>query len=134
MRKHYSIANLVIPLIAKFLVPDGRYGNATLFVDFLFLPVVLLVLNGWLISKTIERSLLKLSVLAVLGLLLGNVLAYAIWGMWSGMFFNPDAETVYLFRCIIIYQTAFLTIGFFLIAAVRWIWKRGTHDRTVEAK
>lgn len=98
--------NILIPVVLKVLVPDGRYGVVTLAVDFLVLPLSLIVLNIFLIQTKVENSLLKCSALMLAGLLLGTVVGYIIWGMTNAnkSLLSPDDETLMIFQAILIYQ------------------------------
>ncbi len=98
--------NILIPVILKVLVPDGRYGVISLAVDFIILPLALIILNIYLIQSKIESSLLKCFVLMLIGLLLGNAVGYVVWGITSKNLLSPDAETLVISKGIVLYHIA----------------------------
>lgn len=96
--------NILISVIVKVIVPDGRYGIITLAVDFLILPLSLIILNIYLIQSKAESSLLKCFAFMLVGLLLGNVVGYIIWGITSKMLMSPDPETILISQKIAVYH------------------------------
>lgn len=98
--------NILIPVILKILVPDGRYGVITIVVDFIILPLSLIILNIYLIQSKTESLLLKCFALMLVGSLLGNAVGYIIWGISSKNLMSPDAETLVISKAIVLYHIA----------------------------
>lgn len=113
--------NLAIPFIVKICIPDGRYGSLTIIVDTIALPVSLILLNIVIFLNRIEVSFLKYSLFMLGGLLLGDFIGYFIWGITSKNLFNPDAETVWVVKSLIIYHICFVVILFIIVSGAKFL-------------
>lgn len=110
MNNYIIYLNLVLPFIVKIFIPDGRYGSITIVTDTILLPIILIILNISVFLNKIEVSILKLAIFMLLGLLLGNVVGYIIWGISSKHLFNPDAETQWINKALILYHICLVAI------------------------
>jgi hypothetical protein len=114
MNSYIVYLNILVPVIIKAIIPDGRYGLVTIVTDLIVLPMLLLALNVYLLVKTIEISYLKCFSFMLLGLLLGNLAGYIIWGISSKKLFNPDGETIWIMKSLIIYHVSLVLIFYLL--------------------
>ena len=80
MINQYVLLNLLIPLVIKFFIPDGRFGSLTIVVDFIILPIGLLIMNILLVNNKVCSSFTMSCLFMLVGLLLGNLMGYFMWG------------------------------------------------------
>jgi len=89
--------NIIIPVLINLFIPDLRYGwIPIIIVQLLALPIGLTILNIGIIFKKIEASPLKCFLFMFFGLMLGNLVGYAVWGVTSGivcLFPKVDTKT-----------------------------------------
>ena len=102
MKNWLIYLNLLIPFIVKMFIPDGRYGSITIITDMIILPATLMILNITLYLNKIEPSFLKCCLLMLIGLLIGNLIGYIIWGFSTKNLLNPDAETLWIQKSLLI--------------------------------
>lgn len=113
--------NLIIPFIIKIFIPDGRYGAVTIVTDMIILPVGLAAFNIVIFLNKIEASFLKCSLFMLTGLIFGNFVGYMIWGISSKNLLNPDAETVWILKSLIIYQVCFAIILYVVVIGGKFL-------------
>ena len=68
--------------------------------DLIIQPLVMLFFNIYAASKS-GIPFLKCGLFMLVGILLGDILGYVIWGISSKRLFHPDGETVYLYQKLI---------------------------------
>lgn len=114
--------NLLLPFIIKIFIPDGRYGALTIITDIVILPLLLIMLNGVILIVKIEESFVKCCIFMMLGLVLGDLVGYVVWGISSGNLLKPDEETLHIIKSLILYHLGVVAILFLLIQVGRFIF------------
>lgn len=113
-------ALMAMPFILRMVVPDGNYGVIAIISYTIILPLVLTILNISIFVTKIETSFLKCSLFMLVGLFLGNIIGYMIWGISTKNFFKPDAETVWVVKSLIIYHICFVVILFIIVSGAKF--------------
>ncbi len=117
----YIFLNLLIPLIVNLFSPGGLYGFFTPVVDFIVLPIGLLIMNILFVYNKIYYSFSMSCIFMLAGLLLAELMVYFIWGIRSKHLLNPDGETIGIELTIAIYFIIF-SIGSMVIGKIlNWI-------------
>lgn len=114
--------NLFIPFIIKVLIPDGRHGTITIITDTIVLPTALMVLNIIVLVNKVS-SPAKCFIFMLLGLILGDLVGYIIWGISSKNLLNPDAETIWINKSLFLYHIGFTIILFGVISLGGFIFQ-----------
>jgi hypothetical protein len=103
--------NIILSILIETLLHIQNPGykiSATLIIDAVIWPALLVILNTELLATHIENSELKCSLFMLLGFLLGTISGYIIWGVNTGCLLKPDYET----RAFI-----FIKLGYYFLVA-----------------
>ena len=74
--------NLILPVVIESITTVTGRGTVTRIIDSLILPGSLIFLNSLLLSFKVETSWVKCTLFMMLGLMLGNMVGFGIWGIW----------------------------------------------------
>lgn len=115
--------NIVIPVLIKIIIPDGRFGSFTIITDLFVIPLLLLMLNIFVLMNKLSQSVWKLGSLMLCGLMLGVIVSYLIWGISSKRLLNPDAETLLVYKMLFVYYSFFSLILIPILKLIQTIRK-----------
>lgn len=121
MNKSIVYFNLIVPLLIKAVIPDGRYGIITILTDMVILPTVLILLNIFILVYKIEISFLRLWIFMLIGLLIGTMTGYVIWGISNSRLLRPDSETLLVNGMLLVYYGVVSSIFFVIFQIARSI-------------
>lgn len=128
--KRLIYLNLVTPIllqfvlgIIRFLVSPAIYSLILGLTIWIILPLILLLLNLFIFLSKAEPSFLKCCLFMFLGLLLGDIAGYIIWGITTKQLLRPDGETIDIFRELTVYYFCLSAIIFIAVNIIKLINK-----------
>jgi len=139
MNKWAVYLNLVIPVFIEIFIIVfceifflGKYdvlSNISMLTKWIILPSILLVFNLVLFFWKIEFSFLRCCIFMFSGLLLGEMAAYIMWGAITKHLLNPDGETLYMIKELIIFYVYFVIIFLLTIKSGQFILRKFLQNR-----
>lgn len=129
MNKWTVFLNLGIPvlivlvmLLASAFISKAAVSVISMWIVWVILPAVLAVVNLVLFFSGIEISFFRGSLFMLLGLLLGLMFGFVIWGMLSKDLFHPDAGTISTNQTLAIHYACFVGILFLVVKAGQFLF------------
>jgi hypothetical protein len=121
MNKWIIYLNLGIPIFAEFILewhrivlPTDSYRSIAIWTYWIYLPIVLTIVNLLLFFLRIDNSFLRCAIFMFLGLSLALIIGYLRWAISSKTLFHLAAGTIMGTTKLLIYYICF-AVTFFLI-------------------